>query len=60
MILSEAVCDDMGLSCFSRAADQQGDEREMRGIVGWGFYIASWDFQEDDVWREGRPMDEAL
>lgn len=60
MIPSEAVCDDMGLSCFSWAADQHGDEREMWGIVGWGFYIASQGFQEGDVWREGRPMDEAL
>lgn len=39
---------------------QAGVERETAGIEGAGLHIASRDFQVVDVWREGRPMDEAL
>lgn len=58
-VSSEAVCDGVGLRCFSRAADQQ--EVKGEGVVGGGgLCVASQDFQVVDVWREGRPMDEAL
>lgn len=42
-----------------RPAAGGGGEGET-GIVGRGLHIASWHLQVVDVWREGRPMDEAL
>lgn len=60
MNLSEAVCDGRELRCFSWAADQKEDDRERTELWNRALNIVSWDLQVVDVWRDGRPIEEAL